>query len=159
MIKIIDKKVLLYLLSYLIANHLIKVKLYTLYNLLQCCIYYNLYVLWHSLYHLFLITCYRLSDSISSSNIIKLCIKLIYLYIILICMLVSLDYLQTFFNLTHIISKSIMLLMHTKDKFVSNKLVSNSIIKINSENKVLKISNINLHINCESNKSVIIISK
>ena len=151
-IKVIDKKVLLCLLSYLVADHLIKVKLYTLYNLLQCHIHCNLYVSWHSFYHSFLTTYYRLSNSTFNSNIVMFYIKLIHLYVILICMLVSLDYLQTFFNLIHIISKSIMFLVHIEDKFVSDRLVLNSTVKVSSWSKDLKIDDINLCIDCESNK-------
>ena len=148
----ISEKVLLCLLSYLVADHLMKVKLYILHNLLQCCIHYNLHVLWHSLYHSFLTTCCRLSDSTSSSEIVMFCIKFIHLYIILICISVSLDYLLTFFNLIHIMSKSIMLLMHTEDKFVSDRLVLNSTVKVSLQSKDLKIDDVNLRINCKSNK-------
>ena len=152
MIKMINEKILLCLLNYLITDHLMKVKLYTLYNLLQCHIHYNLYVLWHSLYHSFLTTYCRLSNSIFSSDTVIFYIKLIHLYVILICMLVSLDYSQTFFNLTHIMSKSLMLSVHTEDKFVLNRPVLNSTVKVSSWSKDLKIDNINLCIDCESNK-------
>ena len=132
MIKIINEKILLYLLSYLVADHLIKVKLYTLYDLLQCYIYYNLYVLSHSLYYSFLTTYYRLSDSTFSSDTVMFYIKFIHSHIILICMSVSFNYLQTFFNLTHIMSKSMIFLVHTEDKFILNRLVLNSMTKISS---------------------------
>ena len=49
-------------------------------------------------------------------------------------------------------SKSMMLLVHTEDKFVLNRPVLDSMIKVGSWNKDLKIDNINLRIDCESNK-------
>ena len=45
-----------------------------------------------------------------------------------------------------------MLLMHTEDKFVSDKLVLDSMMKMSSQSKDLKIDDVNLHIDCESNK-------
>ena len=153
MIKVINEKILLCSLSYLVADHLIKVKLYTLHNLLQCYIYCNLHVLWHSLHHLFLTTYCRLSDSTFICDTVMFCIEFIHLYIILICMSVSLDHSQTFFNLTHIMSKSIILLIHTEDKFVSDRSVLNSTAKVGPQSKDLKIDDVNLHIDCESNKA------
>ena len=152
MIKMISEKVLICSLSYLVADYLIKVKLYTLHDLLWCHIYCKLHVSWHSLYHLFLTTCCRLSDSTSSSDTVMFCIELIHLYIILICISVSLNHSWTFFNSTHIMSKSMMLLMHTEDKFVSDRPVLNSTVKMSSQSKDLRIDNVNLHIDCESNK-------
>ena len=132
MIKVIGEKVLLCSLSYLVADHLMKVKLYTLHDLLQCYIHCNLHVLWHSLHHSFLTTCCRLSDSTFSSDTVMFCIELIHLHIILICMSVSLDHSQTSFNLTHIMSKSMMLSVHMKGKFVSDRPVLNSTAKVSS---------------------------
>ena len=152
MVKMIDEKVLLCLLSYFVANHLMKVKLYTLYDLLQCHIYCNFHVLWHSLYHSFLTTCCRPSDSTFSSDTVMFCIELIHIHVILICMSVSLDHSQTFFNSTHIMSKGMMLLVHTKGEFVSDRSVLNSTVKVSSQSKDLKIGDVNLHIDCESNK-------
>ena len=49
-------------------------------------------------------------------------------------------------------SKSMMLLMHTEGEFVSDRLVLNSTVKVSSQSKDLKIGDVNLRIDCESNK-------
>ena len=153
MIKVIGEKVLLCSLSYLVADHLIKVKLYTLHDLLQCYIHCNLHVLWHSLHHSFLTTCCRLSDSTSSSDTVMFCIELIHLHIILICISASFDYSWTLFNLTHITDKCMMLSVHMKGEFVSDRPVLDSMMKVSSQSKDLKIDDVNLRIDCESNEA------
>ena len=45
-----------------------------------------------------------------------------------------------------------MLLMHTEGEFVLYKPVLNSMTKIDSQSKDLKIDNVDLRIDCESNE-------
>ena len=45
-----------------------------------------------------------------------------------------------------------MLLMHIEDKFVSDRPVLNSTVKMSSWSKDLKIDDIDLRIDCESNE-------